>query len=204
MFSKGSPAAWAIGEQVSIEAVLGVAVVVALPFALLWSLGMLTRHLKSRRLGPTPYGWQARRSAGPAAPAPSNAGGAWQPFWADLKSTATKPYSDKTTLEKAYGACVLLFTAAVFPMPYEYYFSLRLAVCIALYFFVVTAYRRRAEHAGWLAAIVVLMVLYNPIMPLQLGVQVAWTAINVATIYALYRAKLALDQPIAEHPKTAA
>lgn len=187
----------------SIEAVLGIAVVVALPFALIWAIGAATRHLKARRLGPAPYGWQSRGRVGTETPGSAKVGGAWMHFWADLKSTATKPYSEKTTLEKAYGACVLLFTAAIFPMPYEYYFSLRLAVCIALYFFVVAAYRNRKEHGGWLVAIAVLMVLYNPIMPLHIGVQVVWTAINAATIYALFRAKLALDQPNAEPSKTA-
>jgi hypothetical protein len=89
-------------------------------------------------------------------------------------------------------------------MPHEYYFSLRLAVCIALWFFAVAAYRKRPDHYGWLTAIVVLMVLYNPIMPFHIGVQIVWTAINATTIYALYRAKLALDRPAAEPSETAA
>jgi len=146
-------------------------------------------------LSPKPYGWQAHSATVPDAAPLVASRGIWQPFWADLKTTATKPYGDKSTLEKAYGACVLLFAAAVLPMPYEYYFSLRVGVCIALGFFAAAAYGKRPRHSGWLAAIVILIVLYNPIMPLHIGMQLAWTAINAATIYALYRAKLALDRP---------
>jgi hypothetical protein len=116
----------------------------------------------------------------------------------------TTPYGSQSTLEKAYAASVLIFAAAIFPMPYEYYFTLRVGVCIALWFFAVAAFRKRSTQGGWLVAVVVLMVLYNPIMPFHIGVQLVWTAINAATVYALYRAKLALDRPLAERPKAAA
>lgn len=119
--------------------------------------------------------------------------GLWKPFWTDLKATATKPNELKSTLQKAYGGCVLLFAAATLPMPYEYYLSLRVGVWIALYFFLIAAYRQRETKIRWLVAIAGLAVLYNPILPVHLGVQLVWTAINVATIYMLFRAKLALD-----------
>lgn len=172
----------------SIEALVAIAVVVALPFAIIWAIGWLTSHLRARRLGSSPYGWQARRTVVADAQVP-------QSFWADLKSTVTTPYGSQTRLQRAYAACVLLFVAAVSPMPYEYYFTLRVGVCIALYFFAASAYRQRSTQSGWLAAVVMLMVLYNPIMPFHIGVQLVWTAINAATVYTLYRAKLALDVP---------
>lgn len=185
----------AIGRLVNIDTVVGLAVVVALACGLIWALGALTRHLRARRVGANPYDWQVREPGTMSATGDRSGQGGWLLFWSDLKATATNPYSQKSTLEKAYGACVLLFAAAIFPMPYEYYFSMRLGVCIALYFFVAAAYRQRPKKGLWFAALVGLALLYNPIMPLHLGVQLVWTAINVATIYALYRAKLALDLP---------
>lgn len=185
----------AIGRLVNIDAVVGLAVVVALAFGLIWAMGALTRHLRARRIGANPYGWQAREPGTTSATGDGSGQSGLLLFWSDLKATATKPYGQKSTLEKAYGACVLLFAAAIFPMPYEYYFSMRLGVCIALYFFVAAAYRQRPKQGLWFAALVGLALLYNPIMPVHLGVQLIWTAINVATIYVLYRAKLALDPP---------
>ena len=178
-----------------ITIVTGITLWVAFGWGVLWSITALTRHLRARRIGPKPYWWQtARRGENPDAHRPEVVGG-WKPFWRDLKSTATTPYGNQTTLQRAYATCVLLFVAAVSPMPYEYYFTLRLAVCIALGFYAIAAYRQRSTRSGWLAAVAFLIVLYNPIIPVHIGVQLVWTAINAATIYTLYRAKLALEQP---------
>lgn len=181
-------------EPLTTIGVLGIWI--GVPFSLLWAMGALTRHLRNRRLGPTPYWWQ-REKSGSASRRPMRSK-ARHSFWADLKEMATKPYGRKSVLEKAYGACVLLFALAAMPMPYEYYFSLRMAVCVALYFFAAAAYRTRPEHQGWLATSALLMVLYNPIVPFHVGVQLVWTVINAATVYVLYRAKRALDRPSAE------
>lgn len=172
------------------------AVAVALGGGVIWAIGVLTGHLAAKRTGAKPYKWQGARLN----PASSTEGLSRhigkQGFWSDLKATATKPYAEKTTLEKAYGACVLLFAVGVVAVPYEYYFGMRIGVCIALYFFIVAAYQQRPKSTVWPAALVGVALLYNPIIPVQLGDKFIWTVVNAASVYLLYRAKRALALPI--------
>ncbi|MDB5541785.1 MAG: hypothetical protein JWQ89_3512 [Devosia sp.] len=181
---------------------LGWLALAALIWGVLWSIGALTRHLRAVRLGPSPYWWQERKPPSPNPAHPKR--GFLRPFWSDLKASATKPYGRKTTLEKAYGACVLLFAVAILPMPYAYYLGMRVGVCIALYFFAIAAFRTRRKHAGWFVGMLVLLALYNPVVPVHLGVQLLWTAINAVTIYVLYRARAVLDMQPERPAKTIA
>jgi hypothetical protein len=65
------------------------------------------------------------------------------------------------------------------PMPYGYYMLLRLFLCgVSLYFLTRPVGVRDAEK--W--ALAGLVVLYNPIAPIELGSKSLWTIINIATV----------------------
>jgi len=65
------------------------------------------------------------------------------------------------------------------PLPYGYYVLLRIFLCgLSLYFLTRPTGIRDAEK--WVLAGLVL--LYNPIAPVELGSKPLWTIINIATV----------------------
>lgn len=65
------------------------------------------------------------------------------------------------------------------PMPYGYYMLLRLFLCgVSAYF--LTRPRGVRDAEKWV--LVGLVVLYNPIAPVELGSKPLWTVINIATV----------------------
>jgi hypothetical protein len=65
------------------------------------------------------------------------------------------------------------------PMPYEYYMLLRLFFCgISLFYLTRPTGVREGEK--WV--LVGLVVLYNPLVPVELGNRLLWTTVNVATV----------------------
>lgn len=103
------------------------------------------------------------------------------------------PWSERTALEKAYTAMFVIMLVGLFPMPYAFYDSLRVIVCICLYFFFQVIFPRREEHGRWFAIIIVLFVLYNPIIPIRFGVQPIWAILNLLTLVILFKARLIFD-----------
>lgn len=125
-------------------------------------------------------------------------------FFADMKRLLSfkLPWSERTTLEKAYTALFAAMLFALFPLPYEFYDSLRVLVCIGLYFFFQAILPERENRRGWFVLIIALFVLYNPVIPIRIGEQAIWTLLNAATIYALFRARLTLENGVkAEGPE---
>jgi hypothetical protein len=65
------------------------------------------------------------------------------------------------------------------PLPYGYYMLLRLFLCgISLYFLT----RPRGVRDGEKWVLVGLVVLYNPLVPIELGSKPLWSVVNVATV----------------------
>jgi uncharacterized protein DUF6804 len=65
------------------------------------------------------------------------------------------------------------------PMPYGYYMLLRLFFCgVSLFFLTRETGVREVEK--WI--LVGLAVLYNPLVPVELGNKALWTIVNVATV----------------------
>ena len=65
------------------------------------------------------------------------------------------------------------------PLPYGYYMLLRLFLCgVGLYFLT----RPRGVRDGEKWVLVGLVVLYNPLVPIELGSKPLWSVINVATV----------------------
>ncbi len=116
-------------------------------------------------------------------------------FFLDMKRLLSfeLPWSDRTVLEKAYTALFIAILIGLFPMPYGFYDSLRVAVCIALYFFFQALLPDRKAQRGWFALIIGLFILYNPVVPIRIGEKAVWMLINAATLYGLFRLRLALE-----------
>lgn len=78
----------------------------------------------------------------------------------------------------------LAVALGVLPMPYGYYMLLRLFFCgLSLYFLTRPAGIRDAEK--WVLA--GLAVLYNPLVPIELGSRVLWTIVNLGTVIFFHR-----------------
>jgi len=70
------------------------------------------------------------------------------------------------------------------PLPYGYYMLLRLFLCgVSLYFLT----RPRGIRDGEKWVLVGLVVLYNPLVPIELGSNPLWSVINLATVVWLWR-----------------
>lgn len=73
---------------------------------------------------------------------------------------------------------------AMFRMPYGYFMLLRLFLCAACVYSLLTA--RLLIGTGMNVLLIALAVLYNPIVRIPLGHKSLWSAVNVATVAALW------------------
>lgn len=103
------------------------------------------------------------------------------------------PWSERTTLEKAYTAAFVIMIIGLLPMPYDFYSSLRVIVCICLYFFFQAIFPQRDIHGRWLVIFIALFVLYNPIIPIHFGEQAIWSCLNILTLGILFKARSVFD-----------
>ena len=65
------------------------------------------------------------------------------------------------------------------PLPYGYYMLLRLFLCVLCIYFLSTVPGVRDGEKWVLAGVAVL---YNPIVPVELGSKPLWSIINIATV----------------------
>ena len=73
---------------------------------------------------------------------------------------------------------------SLLPLPYGYYMLLRLFLCgVSLYF--LTRPRGIRDGEKWVLA--GLVVLYNPLVPIELGSNPLWSVINLATVVWFWR-----------------
>jgi hypothetical protein len=74
--------------------------------------------------------------------------------------------------------------AGLLPLPYGYYVLLRLFLCgLCLYYLASVPGAREGEK--WL--LVGLAVLYNPLVPVELGSRLLWSIVDVGTIVFFWR-----------------
>jgi len=65
--------------------------------------------------------------------------------------------------------CAVLLVAAVFHLPYGYYYFLRIVVCGAAALIAVAGLTEDAQRGmTWTATFILIVVLFNPIMPIRL------------------------------------
>jgi hypothetical protein len=65
------------------------------------------------------------------------------------------------------------------PLPYGYYVLLRLFLCVLCIYFL-SSVRGVRDREKWV--LVGLAVLYNPIVPVELGSKLLWSIINIGTV----------------------
>lgn len=116
-------------------------------------------------------------------------------FFADMMRLLSfkLSWSERTLLEKAYTALFVAILIGLFPMPYGFYDSLRVVVCIVLYFFFQVLLPERQTRRWWFILIIGLFILYNPVIPVRIGEKPVWMLINAATLYGLFRLRMALN-----------
>lgn len=119
------------------------------------------------------------------------------PFFQDAKRllSTNLAWRERTTLEKSYTAFFITVLLCLLPLPYEFYDVARISYAACLFFFFMAVLPDRKAHMAWFVLICGLLVLYNPFIPVRLGDKTTWTAINVISIFALYRARLEFDRP---------
>ncbi len=96
-------------------------------------------------------------------------------------------WSQRTTLEKSHTILIILFIITILPLPYESYITIRVVVFICLFYFFQAIRPIRQTNRWPYFMIVLLLILYNPIIPIHFGSKLLWTVINVTTIYFAYR-----------------
>ena len=77
----------------------------------------------------------------------------------------------------------LAVAIGLLPLPYGYYMLLRLFLCgLCLYFLAVVPRVRDGEK--WF--LTGLVILYNPVFPIELGSKPLWSIVNIATVLWLW------------------
>jgi len=122
-------------------------------------------------------------------------------FFADMKRLMSFKlgWSERTTLEQAYTGAFVVVLISVLPMPYDFYVTLRVFICIALYFFFQAILPVRKDKKWWFYMIIGLFILYNPIVPIHIGEKAVWAIINALTIYLLYKSRIVLSDQNKDH-----
>lgn len=106
------------------------------------------------------------------------------------------PWDKRTLLEKVHTGIIVLVLVSLYPLSYEFYFNLRIMMCVGLYFYFRVIWPERGNKPIWLWIIIALFIFYNPVVPLRLGERDLWWVINCITIYVLYRARMVFDLPL--------
>jgi len=95
-------------------------------------------------------------------------------------------FSNYTLDNKIYTIMLMLFLLAIFPLPYEFYNTLRTLICVGLgYYFYSSCKQTDIDVSFYKYAIVGLIILYNPLMPIHLT-KPLWTLLNLGTLYFIF------------------
>jgi len=86
---------------------------------------------------------------------------------------------------------IFLLIIAILPLPYGYYIFLRFIVFISSIILIYKLYHRENNISGYTIIVFIIIVLYNPIIPVYLN-KLMWIPINLATalfFYQIYKLK---------------
>ena len=104
-------------------------------------------------------------------------------------------------------ACIAVVGLSVLPLPYAYYFFLRIVIFGSLLWL---ALRELGKDSGFwktvLGALTILgLILYNPLLPVHLGSKFIWFCLNLAGLFLIRklmtRDLLDLEQVTIKNPK---
>ncbi len=75
-----------------------------------------------------------------------------------------------------------LLLLALLPLPYGFYFFLRLSVCTACIWLAYEQMRHDGSVGAWVVVFISMALLYNPVLPVYLTPEI-WSFINLATAF---------------------
>jgi len=107
-----------------------------------------------------------------------------------------KDFKSYNMLNKSYLVMLVLFISALLPMPYEFYISLRMSICIGLALFIYYIGNQKEELSNYKYTLLGLIILYNPLFVVHLGDKLIWAFVNVGTLYILFRLRNRLENNI--------
>ena len=76
-------------------------------------------------------------------------------------------------------APLVVMGIGIFPMPYGYYFLLRLVICVCAVYYTLKFNEKNELVTAWVFGFFAL--LYNPIIPIHLGSKELWIIVNLIT-----------------------
>ena len=114
---------------------------------------------------------------------------------------------DNSPHKQVILACIAVVGLSVLPLPYAYYFFLRIVIFGSLLWL---ALREVGRNSGFwttgLGAVTILgLILYNPLLPVHLGSKLIWFGLNLAGLFLIRklmtRDLLDLRQDTTKNPK---
>ena len=78
-----------------------------------------------------------------------------------------------------WQAPLVVMIVGLFPMPYGYYFLLRLVVCLSAVYYALQFNKNNEQVLVWVFSF--FAILYNPIVPIYLGSKALWAVVNLTT-----------------------
>ena len=94
-------------------------------------------------------------------------------------------------------ACTIAVGLGLLDMPFGFYTLLRVVLCLASVAGFAAA-RRRDDHM-WLWVYGVLVVLYNPVLPLKLGDKSLWIGLNIVSLGCLWFGAVRFRGALSDH-----
>jgi len=81
--------------------------------------------------------------------------------------------------------CILIVGISVLPLPYEFYFFLRLVIFGSLLWLALKEYNKDKKffYSGLGLFSLLGLILYNPLLPVHLGSKLIWFGLNLAGIF---------------------
>ena len=114
---------------------------------------------------------------------------------------------DNSPHKQVILACIAVIGLSVLPLPYAYYFFLRIVIFGSLLWLALReAGRNNSFWTTGLGAVTVLgLILYNPLLPVHLGSKLIWFGLNLTGLFLIRklmtRDLLDLEQNTANNPK---
>lgn len=92
--------------------------------------------------------------------------------------------NSKTIAHNLFIVCCIATALATLPFPYSYYILLKLLFFGTLIYYAFKLYPGKIN--GKIAALIALIILYNPIVLVHLGNKLLWLMVNIATLVFMY------------------
>lgn len=93
--------------------------------------------------------------------------------------------------QNLFIACCIGVGLALLPFPYSFYILLKILFFGSMIYYAIEIYNDKIDIK--IAALIMLAILYNPIIPVHLGSKLLWFIINIVTLVFMYSLKDKID-----------